>query len=109
MEITLRELKAMVKEAVKSKLNEGPQEIPIRMTMEDLKEPIIGSIIEDLVRNSSLSEKEIESVVVKAYEKMTIEIIRGLDIAKSKPAPSSRPSQLGNKHVFVRRSSESSR
>ncbi len=108
MRIGVDELKKMVNEAVKKRLREdspagssgavgvlaeGPSEIAVRMVMEDLREVIVGSITEDLVRQTSKEEKVVESVVSGAYEAMAREIIRNLDRAAT--TMSSDPQSVG--------------
>lgn len=88
MRVGLDELKKMVGEAVKKTmtentgmvLTEGPSEIAVRMVLEDLKEVIVGSLTEDLVRElKNKEEKMVETIVSSGYEAMAREIIRNID------------------------------
>ena len=90
MKISVDELKKMVNEAVSKKLkegnfhkktqiNEGPEEISIRMVMSDLKEPVVGSIVEELTRETQRDEKTIEAIVTSAFEVMVRQIVQGIE------------------------------
>jgi len=90
MKISVDELKKMVSEAVSKKLaggnysgkkqiNEGPEEISIRMILSDLKEPVVGSIVEELSRETKRDEAMIESVVSSAFDVMTRQIVQGIE------------------------------
>lgn len=79
MKITLNELRALISEAVRTKLTEGTKEIPIRMVMDDMKAPVVESLTEELMKEISLEEVAISGVVGKAYDKMVMEVVRELD------------------------------
>lgn len=85
MKISIQELRKIISEAVKAQLSEenlqeGPKEIQIRQTMLELKEVIVGSIVEDLVRETGMEEMAVERVVGSAFDKMVSMIVRELDI-----------------------------
>lgn len=84
MKITAQQLLEMVNKAVKeklaeSKLNEGAKEIPIRMVLGDIKDVVVGSITEDLMRELGMDEMHIQGVVARAFDKMVKEIVIELD------------------------------
>jgi len=79
MKITLNELRALISEAVRTKLTEGTKEIPIRMVMDDMKAPVVESLTEELMEKTSLEEVAISGVVGRAYDKMVMEVVKELD------------------------------
>lgn len=84
MQISLEELRKLVFEAVRSRLNEGalqegPREIGIRSVMMDLREPIVGSLTEDIVRETGIEEPLVERALSTAYERMIMEVVKTLD------------------------------
>lgn len=85
MQIKLDELRKLIAETVAKKLeerkllNEGPKEIQIRMTMEDIKDVVVSSITEDLMRELGMDEAQIASVISRAYDKMVREVVLELD------------------------------
>lgn len=89
MKISIQELRKMVFEAVRSELKEaanlqeGPKEIQIRTVMMDMKDVVVGSITEDVVRETGIEEPQVESVVSRAYDKMIQEVVMALET----PAP----------------------
>lgn len=85
MKITVDQLKKMINEAVKSRLNEGPKEIGIRSVMMDLKEPIVGSLAVDIAQETGLDEIHVEKAVAQAYEKMIMDVVRSLDVKGLEP------------------------
>lgn len=87
MQITLNELRTLISEAVRVKLTEGTKEIPIRMVMDDIKAPVVESITEDLMKELSLDEAAISSVVSRAYDRMVMEVVRELDKPGMDPVP----------------------
>lgn len=97
MKITLEQLKEMVSEAVKARLSEatvvseGAKEIPIRMVLDDIKDVVVGSIVEDLVRELRMDEKAVEMVVSRAFDKMVKEIVLGLDMPGHEHSPEGLP------------------
>ena len=88
----------MINEAVSAKLNEGPKEIGIRTVMADLKEPIVGSLAVDISQETGIEEKQVESVISRAYENMTVEIIKNLDI----PSPSAQIPGTPRRRIVAR-------
>jgi len=89
MKITLVELKEMISEAVKAKMNEGPRQVSIEMVLndEDIKEPTIDSICQDLSVSLGLDFNEIHGSVERGYNKMVQSIVMDLDI-RSPQSPS---------------------
>lgn len=87
MQIKLEELRVLIAETVSRKLherkllNEGPREIQIRMAMEDIKDVVVSSIAEDLMRELGMEEGQIMSVVGRAYDKMIRDVVMELDSA----------------------------
>lgn len=84
MQITVEALRQLVKEAVRArleeaKLQEGPKEIGIRTVMMDMREPIVGSLTEDISRETGIEEAMVERVISSAYEKMIVDVVRSLD------------------------------
>lgn len=97
MQITVGKLQEMIKTTVTRKLSEnykplteGTKEIPIRMVLDDIKEIIVDSITEDLVRELNVEEMTVSRVVSQAFDTMTRQIVLGLDEA-NKDAQSSGP------------------
>lgn len=95
MKISLTELKQMIKEAVRAKLNEGPKEIPIKMVLTDIGPPVVGSVTEDLASSLSLPYDEIEPHVQKGWELMRASILKDLD-----PPPPDEPEPKRRREVI---------
>lgn len=88
MKITIQELRKIVFEAVRTrleeaKLQEGPKEVGIRSVMMDLREPIVGSLTEDISREAAIEEAMVERAVSTAYDKMIAEVVQALDVSIS--------------------------
>lgn len=99
MKISIDELKQMVSEAVnkrlkenaaKVKLNEGPEEISIRMVMSSIKSAVVDSIVEELIREMpNKDEGMLTGILSEAYETMTRRVVQ--DIERQAPAPTATP------------------
>lgn len=94
MQISVNELKEMIKTTVTRKLSESykpltenAKEIPIRMVLDDIKEVVVDSITEDLVRELKIEEMVVARVVGKAFDTMTRQIVLGLDEASRETVP----------------------
>lgn len=84
MKITVEDLRKLVFEAVRARLQEntlteGPKEIGIRSVMMDLKEPIVGSLTEDITRETGIEEMAVERAISSAYDKMIVTVVQSLD------------------------------
>ena len=89
MKISLTGLKEMISEAVRAKMNEGPRQVSIEMVLnhEDIKEPTVDSICQDLSASLGLDFNEIHGSVERGYDKMVQSIVVDLDI-RSPQSPS---------------------
>lgn len=101
MRVSLEQLRTIISETVKNKLvenkiiKEGAKEIQIRMTMDELKDVIVDSITEDLVRELNIDEAKVAKVVSRAYDKMTMEIVLELD------KPQKQETEMSRKKIIV--------
>lgn len=91
MKVSIQELRNLVYEAVREQINEaslqeGPKEIQIRNVMMDLKDVVVGSITEDVVRETGIEEPQVASVVARAYDKMVQDIVMSLDVSTAPAA-----------------------
>lgn len=101
--ITFDQLREMVSAAVKAKLaenadsflTEGAKEIPVRMVLGDIKDVVVGSIVEDLMRELKMDEAAISQVVSRAFDNMTKEIVLGLDVPGMETGPVQRRRVVG--------------
>ena len=60
MKISLTELKEMISEAVRAKMNEGPRQVSIEMVLnhEDIKEPTVEEIVEQAKEEATQEVKD---------------------------------------------------
>lgn len=86
MRVGLNELKEMVGNAIKTQLNEssllqeGPSEISTKLVLDEMKDIIVSSISEDLLRELPNKEESfIAKIVASGYDAMTREILRNID------------------------------
>lgn len=79
MKITAKQLQEMVNEAISAKLAEGAKEISIRMVLGDIKDVVVDSITEDLMRELGMDEQTIKMAVGRAFDKMAKDIVLELD------------------------------